>query len=138
EITYTCSMCGDSYTEEIPLIDHEYTSEVTKEATCVENGIKTYTCTMCGDTYTEEIPATGHVETEEVVTQEAGLFSEGERITRCKECQEILNTEVISSKYPKAYLYAGIGVIAILAVILSLFIIMKKKAVHGEIENALE
>ena len=38
---------------------HAYTEEVTKAATCTENGVRTYTCS-CGDTYTEEIPATGH------------------------------------------------------------------------------
>ena len=34
--------------------------EVTKAATCTENGVMTYTCTMCSDTKTEVIPATGH------------------------------------------------------------------------------
>ena len=34
--------------------------QVTKAATCTENGVMTYTCTMCSDTKTEVIPATGH------------------------------------------------------------------------------
>ena len=38
----------------------EYSSEVTTEATCTEDGVTTYTCTTCGDTYTETIDATGH------------------------------------------------------------------------------
>jgi len=37
---------------------HNYTSEVTKEATCEEPGVMTYTC-GCGNSYTEPIPATG-------------------------------------------------------------------------------
>ncbi len=37
---------------------HEYTSAVTKAATCTTTGVKTYTCS-CGDTYTEEIASTG-------------------------------------------------------------------------------
>ena len=45
---------------EITVLDHYYTSNVTKSATCTESGIKTYTCSTCGDTYTETIPATGH------------------------------------------------------------------------------
>ena len=50
--TYTCSVCGDSYTEEIAkLTTHSYTSKVTKTATCKESGIKTYTCSVCGDSY---------------------------------------------------------------------------------------
>ena len=38
---------------------HEYTDEVTTEATCSSDGVKTYTCD-CGDSYTEVIPASGH------------------------------------------------------------------------------
>lgn len=54
--TYTCSKCGDSYTEAIPKTDkHEYTSEITKKATVSETGIKTFTCSVCGDSYTETI-----------------------------------------------------------------------------------
>lgn len=37
---------------------HTYESEITKEATCFEEGIITYTCTKCGDTYTETVPIT--------------------------------------------------------------------------------
>lgn len=78
EKTYTCD-CGDSYTEEIPATGHKfvdgecehcgekdpdyhkhnYTEEITKEATCTEEGEKTYTCD-CGDSYTEKIPMTEH------------------------------------------------------------------------------
>lgn len=35
---------------------HTYTSQVTKEPTYTEEGVRTYTCTVCGDTYTETIP----------------------------------------------------------------------------------
>ena len=41
---------------------HEYSEEVTTEATCGTAGVKTFTCT-CGKTYTENISATGeHVD----------------------------------------------------------------------------
>lgn len=36
--------------------DHTYTSSVTKEATCAEEGVLTYTCSKCGHSYTEAIP----------------------------------------------------------------------------------
>mgnify|MGYP003289775087 CR=1 FL=1 len=45
-----CTICG--YEKGC---EHSYTSEVTKEATCNEAGIKTYTCSSCGASYTEEI-----------------------------------------------------------------------------------
>ena len=38
---------------------HSYISQVTKEATCTDEGIKTFTCT-CGDAYTEKIDVTDH------------------------------------------------------------------------------
>ena len=38
--------------------EHNYTEEITKEATCTKDGIKTYTC-GCGDSYSEKIPAIG-------------------------------------------------------------------------------
>ncbi len=86
-MTYTCSECGSTKTEEIPakVDDHTYgdwyevdgethrrdcecsdfetgthnwgEGAVTKPATHTEAGVKTYTCSECGATKTEEIPA---------------------------------------------------------------------------------
>ena len=54
--TYTCTLCGDFYTENIPkTTDHEYESEITREATCQKSGLKTFTCELCGDSYTESV-----------------------------------------------------------------------------------
>ncbi len=39
---------------------HDYVSEITKQATCKEEGVMTYTCVDGDDSYTEVIPATGH------------------------------------------------------------------------------
>ena len=39
---------------------HNYTSKVTKAATCTKAGVRTYTCTNCGESYTESIKALGH------------------------------------------------------------------------------
>jgi len=41
---------------------HLYVEDVTKSASCTENGIKTFACSLCGDSYTEDIPAAGHQE----------------------------------------------------------------------------
>ena len=54
--TFTCTKCGDTYTEEVPVIDHVYEPVVTKEATFDDEGETTYTCQLCGDSYTEAIP----------------------------------------------------------------------------------
>lgn len=58
EKTLSCS-CGQTTTETVPALGHDYTSKITKPATETENGIRTFTCTRCGDTYTEIIQKTG-------------------------------------------------------------------------------
>ena len=50
--TYTCSKCGDSYTESIPALGHDYQG-VETAPTCSSMGFVTYTCSRCGDSYTE-------------------------------------------------------------------------------------
>ena len=85
--TFTCTVCGHTYTEDIPeTTEHEWSdwkeiddesharycncnaSEtdkhawnsgvVTTEPTHTQKGVKTFTCTVCGHTYTEDIPET--------------------------------------------------------------------------------
>lgn len=55
-LTYTCSLCGDTKSEAIPMVEHIYDSQVIKEATFSEVGEIKYTCSICGDSYTETIP----------------------------------------------------------------------------------
>ncbi|MCI9083356.1 MAG: hypothetical protein HFI70_13965, partial [Lachnospiraceae bacterium] len=62
-----CSVCEEILIaqETIPATgkpgehQHNYQSEVTKEASCTEAGVKTFVC-ECGEKYTETIPALGH------------------------------------------------------------------------------
>jgi len=58
--TYTCSKCGESYTEEIAIIDHNYVAEQTKVPSCSQLGVITYTCTGCGDSYTQNLAVSVH------------------------------------------------------------------------------
>ena len=53
-VTYTCADCGDSYTETVPALGHNY-------AAADDAGDTIYTCTRCGDTYTEAILPTVEV-----------------------------------------------------------------------------
>lgn len=61
---------------------HQYTSTVTTEATCENEGVRTYTCD-CGDSYTEAIPATGHSYT---------YTSNGDNLTHTGTCSVCGNT----------------------------------------------
>ena len=66
EITYTCSGCGDTYTEETERIDHCTDDiKVIQEATCSQVGIKTYSCIFCGREFErEELPKLPHTESD--------------------------------------------------------------------------
>ena len=86
--TYTCD-CGASYTDTktetvVENHTHSYTSQVTKAATCTDNGVMTYTCS-CGDHYTETIQATGH-NWKKIYTNEATCTSNGYDEFTCENC----------------------------------------------------
>jgi len=53
-VNYTCSICGDSYTETISATGHTYTSTIVPP-TAGEQGYTQYTCSKCGDTYKEDL-----------------------------------------------------------------------------------
>lgn len=55
-MTYTCQKCEETMTEEIPTIEHSYSSNTVKEPTYNEEGVLKFTCDHCGDSYTEQIP----------------------------------------------------------------------------------
>ena len=63
-MTYTCSECGNAYTETIDATGHSYTEYTSNgDATCTEDGTKTATCDNgCGSesTVKDEGSATGH------------------------------------------------------------------------------
>ena len=58
--TFTCPICGDSYTETTTAPGHSYEASVTAP-TCTAGGYTTYTCSACGDSYIGDgTEATGH------------------------------------------------------------------------------
>lgn len=93
-ITYTCE-CGDTYTEPMEPIGHQYEAEVTKEAACEADGEKTFKCSLCDDTYTEAIPALGHEIGTSLIVRDANCTEDGTRETYCKNCGTVLETEAI-------------------------------------------
>ncbi|MCD8108650.1 MAG: cadherin-like beta sandwich domain-containing protein, partial [Clostridiales bacterium] len=83
--TYTCTVCGETYTEAVEATGHIWDDGVvTRAATCTETGMMTYTCTACGDLYTEVIEATGH--SYEAVITEPTCTENGYTTYTCSVC----------------------------------------------------
>ena len=105
-LTYTCSACGDSYTEVIPATgEHTYESAVTTEATCVTEGVMTYTCSVCGASYTEAIPTNDNHTYESAVTTAPTCGAEGVLTYTCSACNASY-TEAIPATGEHTYSYA--------------------------------
>lgn len=105
--------------------EHNYISEITKEATCTEAGITTYTC-ECGDSYTEEIPKLEHVAGDWEVSKKPGLTKDGEKIKKCSVCGEILETQKIPAK-TNMFIGIIIGCAVAIGGCISGFVIIKKR-----------
>ena len=78
---------------------HSYTSTITRQPTCTDEGVTTFTCS-CGDSYTIAIQSTGHtdgkVETENEIAStctEDGSYVE---VIYCTVCNEELSRETIT------------------------------------------
>ena len=82
--TYTCSVCGDTYTETTPATGHSYNSVLTAP-TCTDEGYTTHTCSTCGDTYTDStVPALGHDYVETISS--ATCTTDGIATYTCSRC----------------------------------------------------
>ena len=91
---------------------HSYAEEVTTEATCEADGVKTFTC-ECGDSYTETITAIGHIYENYVYNEDATYLADGTETATCNHCEltdtrtasgtklEYTYTDMSATKYAK-------------------------------------
>ncbi len=97
-----CSVCEEILIaqETIPATgkpgehQHNYQSEMTKEASCTEAGIRTYSC-ICGEQYTEQIAALSHQYVEKCIP--ATLRDSGVIQQICRNCSDVQQSVVIDS-----------------------------------------
>ncbi len=87
-------------------LNHAYSSEITKPATCQEEGIRTYTCPDCGKTYTEAIEKTAHTPGAAVKENETAATTEHggsyDEVVRCTVCNtELSRTQKTTDPLPK-------------------------------------
>ena len=98
---YTCSMCSDSYKENIvePLGHSWNEGFVTTTKTCATDGIITFTCTRggCNESRQEIVPA-GH-EYEYVIIIPATCTTSGLRTAVCKVCGSTTSEDPISASH---------------------------------------
>lgn len=73
---------------------HEYTSSVTKEATCIEQGELTYACS-CGHSYTERTAKGEHKE--KTTTIEATCTKSGKVVVSCEFCNTVYDEKKIEA-----------------------------------------
>ena len=83
-----CSVCGEVFEEShvIPATGHNYSSRISRRATCEEDGEKTFTCSICGNSYVESIPAIGHNYSIKGATVEATCTEAGYTVYYCSNC----------------------------------------------------
>lgn len=87
EETFICALCKDTYTQEIPVLNHSYDlGKVEKEPTCLEEGLIKYVCTGCGAEKTERIEKVEHSLANPSVTKEPNCSEEGELSAVCTMC----------------------------------------------------
>ncbi len=103
EIESTCTstgvmecycICGDSYTEEIPIVDHTPGEwETSVEPGCISEGTKVKKCTVCGGVAeTEKIDALGHSAGEWKITTYPTTTEEGVKTLYCSVCGDGYDT----------------------------------------------
>ena len=86
---FTCATCGDTKTETIEALEHDWEDEVIEAPTCTESGAMARVCQLC-ETYIEReiIPALGHAYDGGVVITEADCETDGVRRYTCANCND--------------------------------------------------
>lgn len=84
--TFTCS-CGDSYTEAIAKINHDYQQTIVKP-TCTNEGYTTNRCSACGDAYVnDKTSPVGHAFGEWKTVEEPTASATGLAERKCSNCE---------------------------------------------------
>ena len=91
--TYTCTVCEDSYTEEIESLGHDLQVDI-KEVTCEEAGYEKNVCSRCDYTQEEVFEAFGH-------DYELAEESKTEKVYVCAICENSY-TEKVKTKPQKS------------------------------------
>lgn len=85
--SHTCSGCGITESEEIPVLGHSFGQWTqTAAPTCTADGEQSHTCGTCSTTETQVIPATGHSVSQWNITKDATCTATGSKEGVCGTC----------------------------------------------------
>lgn len=107
-VTYTCSRCGDSYTETIPEKGHTVVIDEAVEATCTQPGLTEGShCSVCEAVIVaqEVVPAKEHNYKSEV-TKQPTCTAAGERTYTCTRCEDSYTEAIPALNHALEYVAA--------------------------------
>ena len=86
--TYTCQVCGETYTDDyVEATGHQYEETGKRKPTCDEEGYTIYTCKICGDEEQDDyVDPLGH-QYKEIEMQDATCTEEGYIRYICNVCR---------------------------------------------------
>ncbi len=96
--TYTCSTCGNKYTESVAATGHTVVTDKAVAAYCTTAGkTEGSHCSVCNTVIKAQIiiKALGHSEGTWIVDKDATCMQAGSRHTSCVRCDKILTTDEI-------------------------------------------
>ena len=97
--TFTCSVCGDAYTESVNATGHSYNAVITSP-TCTGQGYTTYTC-VCGEAYIADyVDSIGHTSAnpveENYVAPTCTESGSKDVVVYCSVCDEEISREKVN------------------------------------------
>jgi len=93
-MTYTCSECGDIYTQLIDELDHEIGEGVYTAPECEKDGYWTYSCENCIHSYTVQDQGTALEHDLGTVTVPATCVVAGSVTVSCTNCDHVVVTAI--------------------------------------------
>ena len=101
--TYTCTGCGDTYTEEIPALGHDWPDTnsytVVTPATCTVQGTGRRYCKRgCGWDFEVDIPATGHTKVIDPAVPATATTTGLTEGSHCSVCSKIFKYQEVAPK----------------------------------------
>ena len=101
--TYTCTGCGDTYTEEIPALGHDWPDTnsytVVTPATCTVQGTGRRYCKRgCGWYFEVDIPATGHTKVIDPAVPATATTTGLTEGSHCSVCSKIFKYQEVAPK----------------------------------------